>query len=98
MKDKTQRPVLMYRLFVKIKHLPLMSTVNLPFVEFIHISKFATVYTLGYRCFRISSSWTKLHTGLVCLKEFYKCFRRFMDNIHVVNETTLKPRLLSFRY
>ena len=27
----------MYRLFVKIKHLPLMSTINLPLVEFIHI-------------------------------------------------------------
>ena len=113
MKSKTQRPLVMYRLFVKIKHLPLLSTVNLPFVEFIHISQFGTVYTLGYRCFRISSSWTKLHTGLVCLKQIFlkfdflenfinKCFKRFMDTIHVVKETTLtvkkKPFLLVLPY
>ena len=24
-------------------------------------SKFGTVYTLAYRCFRIGSTWTKLH-------------------------------------
>ena len=36
-KSKTECPFLIYRLFVKIKHLPLMSTVNLPLVEFIHI-------------------------------------------------------------
>ena len=36
-KSKTECPFLMYRLFVIIKHLPLLSTVNLPLVEFIHI-------------------------------------------------------------
>ena len=35
-KSKTECPFLMYRLFVKIKHLPPLSTVNLPLVEFIH--------------------------------------------------------------
>ena len=30
--------------------------------------KFGSVYTLTYRCFQICSSWTKLHTQLVCLK------------------------------
>ena len=55
---------------------------------------------------RICSSWTKLHNELVCLKEsFYayhedfinKCFKKVMDNIHVVKETTLqlKRSLLS---
>ena len=37
MKSKTECPFLMYRLFVKIKHLPLLFTVDLPLVEFIHI-------------------------------------------------------------
>ena len=35
--SKTECPFAMYKLFVKIKHLPLLSTVNLPLVEFIHI-------------------------------------------------------------
>ena len=37
MKSKTECHFLMFRLFVKIKHLPLLSTVNIPLVEFIHI-------------------------------------------------------------
>ena len=37
MKSKTECPFLMYRLFVKIQHLPFLSTVNLHLVEFIHI-------------------------------------------------------------
>ena len=71
----------MHRLFMKLKHLPLLSTVNLPLVEFIkflHFDsflpstyKFGTVYTLTYRYFRICSSWTVLHTELVCLKQFF---------------------------
>ena len=51
--------------------------------------KFGTVYTLAYRCFRICSSWTKLHNELVCLKETFlkngypedfinKLFKKFM--------------------
>ena len=36
MKSKTECPFLMYRLVVKIKHIPPLSTVNLPLVEFIH--------------------------------------------------------------
>ena len=87
-------------------------------MEFIYICflpstyKFGTVYTLAYTCLRICSSWTKLHNELVCLKKtflikwlpcrFYKCFKRFMDNIHVVKETTLtvgkKPLVLVLLY
>ena len=111
----------MYRFFVKIKHLPLLSTVVLPFIHilqtFIHIYthfdsfltssyKFGTVYTLSYRCFRISSSWNKLHTELVSLKHVFlkndlpenfmnKCFKRFTDNIHLVKE---KPLVLVLPY
>ena len=33
--------------------------------------KSGTVYTLAFRCFRICSSLTKLHNGLVCLKETF---------------------------
>ena len=61
--------------------------------------QFGIVYTLACRCLRICSSWTKLHNELVCLEEIFskngchedfinKCFRKFMDNIYVVNETT----------
>ena len=94
---------------MKIKHLPLLSTVNLPLVVFIHTFdsflpstyKCGTVYTLAYRCFSICSNSTKLRNELVCLKEIFlknghpadfinKCFKTFMDNIHVVKETTLK--------
>ena len=36
-KSETECPFLMHILFVKIKHLPLLSNVNLPLAEFIHI-------------------------------------------------------------
>ena len=37
MKSKIECPFLIFRLFVKIKYLTLLSTVNLPLAEFIHI-------------------------------------------------------------
>ena len=37
MKSKTECPFLMYKLFVKIKYLPLLTAVNLPLVKSIHI-------------------------------------------------------------
>ena len=104
-KSNSECPFLLYRLFEKVKHLPLQSTVNLPLVEFIHILtgftyKFGTVYTLTYRCFQICLSWSTLHTKLVCLKQVFlksrypenfvnKCFKSFMNDIHIVKETTL---------
>ena len=36
-KSKTEYRFLIYRLFVKIKHLPLLSTEKLPLVEFMHM-------------------------------------------------------------
>ena len=62
--------------------------------------KFGTVYTFAYRCLRICSSWTKLHNELIFLKEIFlknvypedfknKCFKKFVDDIHVVKEATL---------
>ena len=36
-KTKADSPLLIYRLYVKIKHLPPLFTINLPLVEFIHI-------------------------------------------------------------
>ena len=56
--------------------------------------KFGTVYTLAYGCLQICSSWTKLHNEIF-LKIGYpedlinKCFKKVMDNMHVVQETTL---------
>ena len=38
-KSKAECPFLIYKLFVMIKHLLLLSTVNLPLVKFIHILK-----------------------------------------------------------
>ena len=35
--SKTDCPFLMYFLFLKIKYFPILSTINLPLVEFIHI-------------------------------------------------------------
>ena len=37
--SKAECPFLIYRLFVKIKNLPLLSTINLASMEFIHILK-----------------------------------------------------------
>ena len=46
---------------------PFFNGVNTHFENFLPSTyKFGTVYTLPYRCFRICSSWTKLHTELVC--------------------------------
>ena len=67
------------------------------------------LFTHSLRCLRICSSWTKLHNELVCLKETFlkngypedfinKLFKKFMDNLHVVKETTVtvekKPLVL----
>ena len=56
--------------------------------------KFRTVYTLAWS-FQIYSGWTKLHIKLLFLKQTFlkndypeifinKCFKRFMDDIRVV--------------
>ena len=60
------------------------------------IFKFGMVYTLVYRCFRISSEWTKFHGELSFFKKIFrknsypknfinKYFKTFL-NIHLVNE------------
>ena len=79
MKSKTECPFLIYKLFVKIKHLPLLPTVKPTFSGvYTHLDRFSpftyefpTVYTLAYRCLQIRSSWTKLHRKLVCLKGIF---------------------------
>ena len=66
------------------------------------------VYTLVYRCFRISSNWTQFHTELTFLKGIFRkndypenfidnCFKKFLNNVHLVKEkipTVEKKRLL----
>ena len=67
----------MCRLFVKIKHLPLLSKVNLTLREFIHILTAFYHLTISLVLFTHSfidaseyaqvGGWIKLHTELVCL-------------------------------
>ena len=56
------------------------------------------VYTLVYRCFRICSNWTQFHTKLIFPKGIFqkngypknlidKCFKKFLNNIHLVKES-----------
>ena len=67
-----------HRLFLKIKHLPLLFTKKPTFrgvYTYFHsfltsTCKFDTVHIFAYRCFRICSSWIILHTQLVCLWEW----------------------------
>ena len=65
------------------------------------VYKIGMVYTLVYRCFRICSNWTQFHTESVYLKGIFqknsypknfidKCFKRFLNNAHLVNVHLLK--------
>ena len=51
------RPLLMYRLFVKIKYFPLLSNENQRLI--------------AYRCFWVCPSWNILHAKLVCLRQIF---------------------------
>ena len=90
-----------------------MSIQKVHLTVFYHLPISLVLFTHSLRCLRICSSWTKLHNELVCLKETFlkngypedfinKCFKKFMDNIHVVKETTLtvekKPLVLVLLY
>ena len=61
---------------------------------------FGMVNTLAHRCLWLCSSCIKLNTELLLVKQFFlkngypenfinECFKNFMDNIHLVKETTL---------
>ena len=91
---------------------PTFSGVYTHFHSFLRC-KFGTVYGLAFRYLWICSSWTKFHNELVCLKEIFvkngypkdfinKCFKKFINSIHVVKETTLtvekKPLVLILPY
>ena len=77
---------------------PTFSGVYSNFESFLpSVYKFDMVYTLVYRCFRISSNWTQFHTELTFLKEIFrkngylenfidKCFKKFLNNVHLVKE------------
>ena len=87
---------------MKIISLTLLTTTNQLLVAFIPILtafyhlliSFGTAYTLAHRYFWICSSWTKF-SATNFLKNGYpeiftnKYFERFLDNIHVVNKTTI---------
>ena len=101
----------MYRLFVKIIHLTLLSTVNLLLVEFIciltafhHLLISLILFTHSfmdlYEFAQIGLKYTKAFlkkNGY--LEDFIgKYFKKIMDNVHVLKETTLtvgkKPLVL----
>ena len=79
---------------------PTFSGVHSNFEKFLFsVYKFGMVYTLVYRCFRISSDWKKFHLELTFLKKIFrkngypenfinKCFKKFLDNLHLVKENT----------
>ena len=88
---------------------PTFSDVYSNFESFLpSVYKFGMVYTLVYRCFRISSNWTQFHTELTFLKGIFrkngypenfidKCFKKFLNNVNLVKEnvpTVEKKRLL----
>ena len=92
-----------------IYHKPTFSGVYSNFESFLpSVYKFGMVYTLVYRCFRICSDWKKFHAELTFLKTIFpkngypenfidKCFKKFLDNIHLVKEevpTVERKRLL----
>ena len=52
---------------------PTFSGVYSNFESFLpSVYKFGMVYTLVYRCFRISSNWTQFHTELTFLKGIFR--------------------------
>ena len=89
---------------------PTFSGVYRNFESFLpSVYKFINLFvTLVYRCFRICSNWTQLHTELIFLKGTFqkngypnnfidKCFKKFLNNVHLVKEnvpTVEKKRLL----
>ena len=112
-----QYPFLMYRLFVKIKHLLFLSTINIPLLKFMHIlvalyhllislvlftdsltdyfdyAQIGLNYTLNY------FFWKKFSFKNGYPENFInKCFKGFMDTIHVVKKTTVAAEVLVLTY
>ena len=85
---------------ISVYRKPTFSEVYTHFDSFLPSTyNFGTVYTLAYRCLRICCSLTKCRNEVVCLKQVFlkygypedfinKYLKTFMDNIHVVKETT----------
>ena len=81
---------------MKIKHLPILFTVNLPLAEFIHI--LTAFYHLSISLILFTHSLIDgpkyAQVGLNLKKGSHgnfinKCFERFMDKVHVIKESTL---------
>ena len=83
---------------ITIYHKPTCSGVYSNFYSFLlSVYNFGMVYTFGCRCFCICPDWKKFHAELTFLKKIFrkngypenfidKCFKRFLDNIHLVKE------------
>ena len=73
---------------------PTFSGVYSNFERFLpSVYKFGMLYTLVYRCLCICSEWKKFHSELTLLKKISckngypeKCFKKFLDDIHLVKE------------
>ena len=77
---------------------PNFSGVYTDFSSFLSTTyKFCMIYTLGYRCFKICSSWTLFHNELQQLKQIFwkmttpnylidNCFKKFVENIYVIKQ------------
>ena len=59
--------------------------------------KFCMIYSLGYRCFKICSSWTLFHNELQQVKQIFwkmttpnylidNCFKKFVENIYMIKQ------------
>ena len=93
---------------------PTFSGVYTHFESFLPtIYKFAMIYTLVYRCFKICSDWTKFHEDLNFLKQIflkngypqsfiYNCFKTFLDKLFIkspeISTVEKKTLILSLPY
>ena len=80
---------------------PTFSRIYTHFDSFLPSSnKIGLLHTLLYRCFRISSDWTKFHLELVKLTDVFKnngypeifiniCFKVFLDNKYKIQEKVI---------
>lgn len=109
MKNKTECFFFMCDWFVKLKHLLFLCTINITLAEFIHIRQIFTIYlyvwyyytlsyflyTLVYRCFQLCSTWIKLLTVLLFLKQifFKKCYPEHFSKDLWITYTQLKGLL-----
>ena len=97
-----------HKVFTSVYCKPIFSGIYTHFDSFLpSCNKIGLLHTLLYRCFRISSDWTKFHLELVKLTAVFKnngypenfinnCFKVFLDNKYRIQEkvTTVPKKTL----